>query len=174
MSDAASIVDTARGLGLEEEEREILIRDGMTMLEIFRSSIDRMNARGERFDHPVPVIGGIIGNNLYKYINEDNILRAPAGPLFDRLYGSENYRGIKECYDQAEAVLTAVHAQLGRMRAQWDLVFATYPGHYWGCAKARGMTAFVHMDPWAKAFWVSRKFDDKLFRTVHEERFLAR
>jgi hypothetical protein len=141
-----------------------LVDDVRQMQTLFDGEVARMTGAGERFDHAIPLIGGIIGNSMYKYLNEDSVLAAPVGPLFDRLYGSENYKNIKECYDQAETILRVVDRHKNGFATKWKLGMVTHPGHYWACAQGSG--AFVHMDAWVKKFWVSTEIGGGSLRSV--------
>jgi hypothetical protein len=131
-------------------------------------SIDLMNSRQERFPHPVAAwMGGVIGNNIYKYHRDKDIAEVPAGPLLTRLF--PGYENIKECYDQADTTLREVNRSAKQLKGKWKYGIVSYPGHYWGCAKNPAGTVFVHMDPWKDDFRVTSKIDQGTMRAVSWE-----
>lgn len=132
---------------------------------LYLNSIQMMNAQSERFPHPLSAkIGGVIGNNLYKYHNSESPLAAPAGPLLSRLF--PGYEKIKECYDQAITVLVRIERNARVLKLRWQYGIVSYPGHYWACARLPMPAVFVHMDPWGEEFQVTKKLDEGRLRTI--------
>lgn len=140
--------------------------DVVKMRGAFDEAIRSMNAKGERFAHPIKPLSGLWGNTLYKYQHEDSLWAAPLGPLFNRIYGSENYQNIQECYGQAEIVLGFVRRL---SLVGWKLGIASVVGHYWAVAKREDEPVFVHMDAWKEKFWTTRELEtDQSFQAAAE------
>jgi len=144
--------------------------DFKVLQRILETTVKQMNARGERFDHPMSPLSGLWGNTLYKYQQSGDWKDAPFGALFMRLYNSNGkYKNIKECYGQAEIVIRNVRGRLSSLTGTWEVGMASQPGHYWACLRAdlgkqpgadpqspKGKNfIFLHLDPWKNSSWVT-------------------
>jgi hypothetical protein len=130
-----------------------LHRDLQLMREVMESALDEMDRKRERLTtvYSIPVLGPILNNAVHKNLNgKDNegfakywSLSHLAGSLVDQ----GKWKGVLECYDQAQRVLTALARRTNEL-AQWEFGTIDRPGHYWVGVRHRQKGVTVNMDPW--------------------------